>query len=116
MSHLKCLKDYGQLHIEFLLNAKVCNFFHFSLLKKYAHDPNHVIDWDVIQVEPEGESQTEPLCILDRKVIVLWNRAVGHVKVQCEHYGLEEATQELEDAMRLVHPFFFNFAGNGGWC
>jgi len=28
--------------------------FHVSLLKKYVHDPNHVIDWNLIQVEPEG--------------------------------------------------------------
>ena len=25
-----------------------------------------------------------------------------------EHYSLEEATWELEDAMRLAHPFLFN--------
>ena len=24
------------------------NVFHVSLLKKYVHDPNHVINWDVI--------------------------------------------------------------------
>ena len=31
------------------------NVFHVSLLNKYEHDPNHVIDWDaVIQVEPKG--------------------------------------------------------------
>ena len=28
------------------------NVFHVSLLKIYVHDPNHVINWDVIQVEP----------------------------------------------------------------
>jgi len=26
--------------------------FHVSLLKKYVHGPNHVIDWTIIQVEP----------------------------------------------------------------
>ena len=31
------------------------NVFHVSLLKRYVHDPNHVINWDVIQVELEGE-------------------------------------------------------------
>ena len=24
------------------------NFFHVSSLNKYVHDPNHVINWDVI--------------------------------------------------------------------
>ena len=31
------------------------NFFHISVLKKYVHDATHVIDWNVVQVEPEGE-------------------------------------------------------------
>jgi hypothetical protein len=29
-------------------------FFHVSLLKKYVHDSNHIIDWYLIQGEPEG--------------------------------------------------------------
>ena len=70
-----------------------------SLINKHLHDPDHVIDQDVIQVKPEGEFQTEPLQILDRKVIVLWNRVIGQVKVQWEHYNPEEATWEMEDAM-----------------
>ena len=58
-----------------------------------------MINWDVVQVEPEGEFQTEPMCILDRKVKMIWNRAIGQVKVQWEYYGPEETTWELEDAM-----------------
>jgi hypothetical protein len=34
--------------------VKAHNFFHVSLLKKYVHDSNHIIDWFVIQVEPKG--------------------------------------------------------------
>jgi hypothetical protein len=34
--------------------VKAHNVFHVSLLKKYVHDANHIIDWSVIQVEPEG--------------------------------------------------------------
>ena len=49
------------------------NIFHVSLLKKYVHDPNHVINLDVIQVEPEGEFQIDPIRILDRKVTMLPN-------------------------------------------
>ena len=47
------------------------NVFHVSFLKKYIHDPNHVINWDVIQVKPKGEFRIDPLRILDRKVKVL---------------------------------------------
>ena len=36
-------------------NTRTHNVFHVSLLKKYVHDPNHVINWDMIQVELEGE-------------------------------------------------------------
>jgi hypothetical protein len=50
-------------------NVKAHNVFHISLLKKYVHDSNHIIDWTVIQVEPKGEFQPEPLCILDKKEI-----------------------------------------------
>ena len=90
-------------------STRAHNVFHVSLLKRYVHDPSNVINWDLIQVEPKGEFRTEPMCILDRKVTMLWNRAIGRVKVQWEHYRPEEATWELEYSMRLAHPFLFNF-------
>jgi hypothetical protein len=31
------------------------NVFHVSLLEKYVYDPNHMIDWTVIQLEHEGD-------------------------------------------------------------
>ena len=34
--------------------------FHVSLLKKYVYDPKHVIDWNLLQVETEGEFLSEP--------------------------------------------------------
>ena len=85
--------------LAFPTSTRAHNVFHVSLPNKYVHDPNHVINWDVIEVELEGEIQIEPLCILDRKVRVLQNRVVGQVKVQWEHYNPDEATWELEDTM-----------------
>ena len=38
-------------------SINVHNVFHVSLLKKYVHDPNHLVDWRMIQVEPEGGFQ-----------------------------------------------------------
>jgi hypothetical protein len=49
------------------LPASLCihNVFHASLLKKYVIDVNHVVDWNVIQVEPEDDFPVQPVCILD---------------------------------------------------
>ena len=34
--------------IAFPASTRARNVFQVSLLKKYVHDPNHVINWDVI--------------------------------------------------------------------
>jgi hypothetical protein len=54
-------------------SMSIHNVFHVSLLKKYMPDANHVIDWNVIQVEQEGTFQVHLVHILDRKVKQLWN-------------------------------------------
>ena len=78
--------------LAFPANTRAHNVFHVSLIKKYVHDPNHVINWDVTQVEPKGEFQIETLHILNTKVTMLQNQAVGQVNVQWKHYGPDEAT------------------------
>ena len=45
------------------LNLRVHNVFHIFVLKKYLHDVTHVVDSNVVQVEPEGEILVEPDCI-----------------------------------------------------
>jgi hypothetical protein len=54
-------------------SMNVHNVFHVSLLKKYVHDPNHVIDWHLIQVETDGYFQVQPIRILDIKFKMLQN-------------------------------------------
>ena len=49
------------------VHLKIHNIFHVSLLKKYVYDSAHIIDWNVVQVEPEGDFQVEPARILDKK-------------------------------------------------
>ena len=87
--------------------VKTHNVFHVSLLKKCVHDVNHIIDWSMIQVEPKGECLLEPQCILDRKETSLRNRTIVQFRVQWKHFGLDEATWEMEDAMRHAYPIFF---------
>jgi hypothetical protein len=87
--------------------VKAHNVFHVSLLKKYVHDANHIIVWSMIQVESKGEFLPEPQCILDRKETLLLNRTIAQVKVQWKHFGPDEATWEMEDAMRQAYPILF---------
>jgi hypothetical protein len=61
---------------------RIHNVFHVSILKKYVPDPNHLIDWIVIQVEHEGDFRVELVHILDQKFKVLKNKAIVLVKVQ----------------------------------
>jgi hypothetical protein len=53
--------------LAFPASINVHNVFHVPLLKKYVHDPNHVIDLNLIQMELEGEFQVQLECILDKK-------------------------------------------------
>ena len=87
---------------------KVHNVFHVSILKKYVHDATHVIDWNVIHVEPEVEFQVGLERILDRRELSLWNYTIIQVKVQWKHFSLEESTWELESDMREIYPILFH--------
>ena len=91
----------GQVAYQLALppNLKVHNVFHIFVLKKYFHDATHVVDWNVVQVEPEGVILVEPDCILERREITLGNCTIGQVKVQWKHLSPEEATRELESKM-----------------
>jgi hypothetical protein len=59
--------------ITFPASMSIHNVFHVSLLKKYIPYVNNVIDWNVIQVEQEGDFQVHLVCILDRKIKHLRN-------------------------------------------
>ena len=96
----------------FPTSMSIHNIFHVSLLKKYIRYANHVIDWNVIQVEQEGILQVHPVHILDRKRKHLWNRAIGIVKIQWTWYGPEDATWEHEDAMWVEYLHIFEDFGN----
>eukprot|EP00253_Pinus_taeda_P007798 PITA_07798 len=41
-------------------HIRIHNVFHVSVLKKYVYDPKHVIKWQDVRVEPEGEVLVEP--------------------------------------------------------
>ena len=82
-------------------HVRVHNFFHASLLNKYVYDTKHVIDWSLLQVEPEGEFSPEPLHILDKREVQLWKPTILQLKVQWKHFEVDETTWENEATMRM---------------
>ena len=54
-------------------HVRVQDVFHVSLLRRYVHDASHIFDWNVVQVELEGEFLSEPIQILEREEIELRN-------------------------------------------
>ena len=103
------LSRIGQVAYQLALppNLRVHNVFHISVLKKYVHDATHVVNWNYVQVEPEGYFLVEPDCILGRREITLRNRTIGQGKVQWKHLSPEETTWELESNMRDAYPILF---------
>jgi hypothetical protein len=71
-------------------------------------DPKHIIDWNVIQVKHKGDLWGERVCILDRKVKVLRNKAIGIVNIQWTYYSLEYDTWEHEENMWEEYPQMFD--------
>ena len=53
--------------LAFPMHVKVHNVFHASFLKKYVYDTKHVVDWSLLEVEPNGEFSPEPTHILDKR-------------------------------------------------
>jgi hypothetical protein len=49
-------------------SMSIHNVLHVSFLKRYIPDANHVIDWNVIQVEQESAFQVHLVRILDQKI------------------------------------------------
>ena len=88
---------------------KVHNVFHISILKRYIHDATHVIEWNVIEVEPEGEFQVGLERILDRRKTLLRNHTISQVKVQWKKLNPKEATWELESDMWEAYPVLFQY-------
>ena len=85
--------------------------FHVSMLRKYTPDPTHVVDWEELVVDTNGTFEERPVRIMDSRDQVFRGKIVRLVKVLWQHQGVEEATWELKDTMRVNYLFLFESKG-----
>ena len=85
--------------------------FHVSMLRKYTPDPTHIVDWGELVVDADGTFEDGPVRIMDNREQVLRGKTVRLIKVLWQNRGVEEATWEHEDTMRVNYPFLFDGEG-----
>ena len=89
-------------------HIRVHNCFHASLLKKYVYDTKHVVDWSLLQVEPEEEFSPEPIHILEKREVPLKKHTIVQLKLQWKYFEAGEATWENEATIRKDYPTLFH--------
>ncbi|XP_040995997.1 uncharacterized protein LOC121242164 [Juglans microcarpa x Juglans regia] len=87
--------------------SRVHNVFHVSMLRKYIHDPTHVIDHEPLQIQEDMTYTEEPVRILDRKEQVLRTRTIPLVKVLWNNHAIREVSWKFEEDMRVKYPHLF---------
>jgi hypothetical protein len=92
--------------------SRIHNVFHVSMLRKYVHDPSHVLTYQPMGLDEHLTYEEEPVEILDRKEQVLRAKRVPVVKVRWRSQSKETATWEPEETMRSNYPYLFPGIGN----
>ena len=87
--------------------GKVHDVFHVSQLRKYISDPSHILEEEVLEIEPDLTYEERPIRIVDRKEKQLRNKVIPLVRVLWRCNKFEEETWETETAMRAKHPHLF---------
>ncbi|PKA59232.1 hypothetical protein AXF42_Ash001325 [Apostasia shenzhenica] len=87
--------------------AEIHNVFHISSLRKYVADPNHVLKYEPLDIQPDLSYEKKSVKILDRKEKILRKRTIPIVKVLWRNHQVEEATWETEESMKKEYPHLF---------
>ncbi|XP_070014647.1 uncharacterized protein [Nicotiana sylvestris] len=85
--------------------------FHVSMLGKCISDSSQVLEAPTIPLDEKLSYEEEPMAIVDRQVRKLRSKEILFVKVLWRNHIVEEATWEIEDAMRVKCPHLFQLTG-----
>ena len=87
------------------------NVFHESMLRKYIHDPSHVLSYEPLQIRGNLSYEEVPVEIVDHKEQVLHNRTISWVKVLWKNQSVKETSWEHEDDMLSRYQSLFQDQG-----
>ena len=87
--------------------ARIHDFFHVSMLRKYMADPLHMLRDQPVELKEDLTYEERLVRIVDRKDQVLHNKVIPLVKVLWINHDKEEATWEREDQMQTQYPHMF---------
>ena len=88
--------------------GRMHDVFHVSLLRKYHPDPSHVIQLDELELNDKLLYEEKPIRVLDRRTKILRNKEIPLVLILWNHHGVEEATWETEEEMKVKYPTLFS--------
>ena len=91
--------------------SEVHDVFHVSMLRKYVHDPSHILQHPEVEYTPMDREEVRPIRILDARDKQLRNKTIRLVKVQWQGRSTEEVTWECEDEVRANYPRLFENTG-----
>ncbi|GFS36766.1 hypothetical protein Acr_00g0047920 [Actinidia rufa] len=88
--------------------SHVHDVFHVSMLRKYIHDPAHVIHHYPLDMRKDLSYVETPIEIVDRRDQVLRNKVIPLVRVVWRNHSYEESTWEREDEIRerYIHLYW----------
>ena len=84
------------------------NVFHVSMLRRYHSDASHIIEYEIVEIQPDLSYEEKPVMILDRKEQILQNKTISLVRVLWRNQNVEESTWELENYMKEKYPHLFS--------
>ncbi|XP_057526398.1 uncharacterized protein LOC130805630 [Amaranthus tricolor] len=89
---------------------RVHDVFHVSQLRQYIRDDLHILQPEQLTLDDTLQYEENSIQILDRKMRDTRRGSVALVKVLWSNHVTEEATWEVEDAMRRDYPWLFSQA------
>jgi hypothetical protein len=72
--------------------TRIHNVFHVSQLKKYRLDADHMLNEELLLLQPIQSYAEKPVRILERSVKELRNKRIPMEKVLWEHHGAQDTT------------------------